>query len=123
MTTNGPPGSAFSKLLFFGTRVMPIFFSLAAAQLFYANYFNPMTEEKRKEFEERQKQRDVMKTRLSKKREFTMEQRKQNLFVDDSQLFNRDDLADIDLSHLDQDIFSAEYSSSVQDQNPDVDSQ
>lgn len=73
-----------------------------------------MTEEERREHEEQRKVRDLENSRLGKKRDSTMEQRRQVLLVDDSQLFN-DDLGDIDLSHLDQDTFPDGSSPSIDD--------
>lgn len=103
MTGNIPPKPEFPKMLFFGTRVMPVLFMIAGIQIAVTNYINPMTDEQRKEIEETRRGRGFRNSRLEKK-SHSYESQEDILSKDDSRLFQEGKLDEIDLSHLDQEL-------------------
>lgn len=94
---------AYPRLLFFGTRVMPLLFAAGALQIVLLNYFHPMSEEERRELQDRRRGKGA-----SRRPPFSGVEREgssvatlpEHSPIDDTGLLTNEDAQTLDLSHL-----------------------
>lgn len=75
---------------------------VGAVQMAVTNYINPMTPQQRAEIEERRKGIGFSNSRLSKENDADSKRKQALLSRDDSEVLSADNIAKIDLSHLDK---------------------
>lgn len=100
---DGKAAPPYPRLLFIGTRVLPILFTAGALQIAWINYFHPMTEEELQMIQDRRSGKGMLKAgtpRDAQGGSSATSPVRENPHADDTHLLRNEGAQSPDLSHL-----------------------